>query len=280
MTTRRSFLAGGVSLLGTPPLQPPLNAAGQDLASLFRNPPKSYSPVPLWWWSGEPVERKRLRWQMERFAEGGIFNVCIINLAPAGPYANAFPDSPRFFSEEWWTLFLAVCADARELGMRIWFYDQVGFSSANLTSDLIRAHTDWKGRWLNAVTGDDSSIPAGATTLTAARGLAFYTTSSRLDTLNPAACRALVDRIHGEFERRAGGYFGDVIAGSFQDELAMMPTWSATFAREFHTRKGYDLVPYLPDLWQGSDSEAVGVRTDYQQVRASLAEEAFFKPLF
>ncbi|HHY55268.1 MAG TPA: hypothetical protein GYA08_07505, partial [Chloroflexi bacterium] len=47
----------------------------------FASPPKAYSPVPIWWWSGEKIERSRLRWQLERFAEGGVYNLIVLNLA-------------------------------------------------------------------------------------------------------------------------------------------------------------------------------------------------------
>jgi hypothetical protein len=45
------------------------------LAESFKEPPKIFSPVPIWWWSGEPILKERLRWQMERLVEAGVFNV-------------------------------------------------------------------------------------------------------------------------------------------------------------------------------------------------------------
>jgi len=66
------------------------------LAESFREPPKIFSPVPTWWWSGEPVVKERLRWQMERLAEAGVFNVLIMNLAPNGPLFGSDPDEPCF----------------------------------------------------------------------------------------------------------------------------------------------------------------------------------------
>ena len=48
-----------------------------DLDKRFDDPPHSFSPVPIWWWSGEKLDAQRLRWQLERFAEGGVYNLLI-----------------------------------------------------------------------------------------------------------------------------------------------------------------------------------------------------------
>lgn len=71
-----------------------------DLDKRFDDPPRSFSPVPIWWWSGEKLDAQRLRWQLERFAEGGVYNLLIMNLAPAGPLYGSDPDDPPYFSEE------------------------------------------------------------------------------------------------------------------------------------------------------------------------------------
>ena len=58
---------------------------GTELEKRFDDPPRSFSPVPIWWWSGERLDPERLRWQLERFAQGGIYNLVVMNLAPTGP---------------------------------------------------------------------------------------------------------------------------------------------------------------------------------------------------
>ncbi len=119
-----------------------------DAARAFGGMPKEYSPAPIWWWSGEKLDRARLRWQLEQFAAGGVYNLVILNLAPTGPLYGSDADDPPFFSEAWWEIFLGVCADARELGVRLWFYDQIGFSGANLQGGLVRENPQYAGQWL------------------------------------------------------------------------------------------------------------------------------------
>ncbi|MGW6499084.1 hypothetical protein ACWF7W_26935, partial [Nonomuraea angiospora] len=213
---------------------------------VLREPPREFSPAAIWWWSGEPLRRDRLRWQMERLVAGGVRNLVILNLAPSGPLFGSDADDPPFLSEAWWELLDGVCADACELGAYLWFYDQLGFSGADLQARLVQERPEFAGQWL---------APDG-------------TVSTRgFDYLSREACAVLLDRVHGEFERRVGHWFGKVIAGSFQDELPTVPTWSATFAEEYAARRGRPFTLDAPD-WHA-----------YQATRAELAEEAFFRPL-
>jgi hypothetical protein len=288
-----------------------------QLAQQFATPQKEFSPVPIWWWSGDQLERGRLRWQMEQLIKGGVYNVIILNLAPTSPLYGSDPDRPHFLTEEWWGHFLNMCEDAREIGMRVWFYDQIGFSGANLQGEIVRDNPEFAGQALNSVTVEGTGTlqlecPSEGTPLAAAyvpldangkpndapvaiqlngrtastdasgnkRLRLMYAIRRGFDYFNAESCDRLIDTVHREFERRAGQYFGDVIVGSFQDELPSMLTWSSLFAEAFKQIKGYDLLENMIALWEGEDAHAEQVRVDYHQVRAELAEKALFKPLW
>ncbi|MCA0453725.1 MAG: hypothetical protein LCI00_07105 [Chloroflexi bacterium] len=289
----------------------------ETLAQQFATPQKEFSPVPIWWWSGDKLERGRLRWQMEQLIAGGIYNVIILNLAPTSPLYGSDPDRPHFMTEEWWTIFLEMCEDAKALGMRVWFYDQIGFSGANLQGGIVRDNPDYAGQALNSVTVEGTGslrleCPSEGTPIAASYVLLdahgqvvgkpvalkldgrsasvdvsdnkrlrlMYAIRRGFDYFNADGCARLMDVIHHEFERRAGQYFGSVIVGSFQDELPSMLTWSSVFTEAFQQIKGYDLRDHMTALWEGEGAEAERVRVDYHQVRADLAEKAIFKPLF
>ncbi|MFV2177754.1 glycosyl hydrolase [Actinomadura sp. LOL_016] len=234
------------------------SAIPQRLRTVLDAPPRTHSPAPIWWWSGERLDRRRLRDQLERFAAGGVYNLVILNLAPSGPMFGADADEPAFFTDAWWELLDGVCEDALELGVSLWFYDQLGFSGADLQARLVRDVPAYAGQWLE---------PDGGVSV---RGF---------DYLSAQACATLLDRVHGEFERRLGHRLGTAIVGSFQDELPSIPTWTRGFAEAFAARRGYDLAPHLPSLWKDGDDAAPRVRRDYHLTRAELAEEAFFRPL-
>ncbi|WP_433894304.1 glycosyl hydrolase [Streptomyces sp. CA-111067] len=294
-----------------------------DIAAILDQPPRAFSPTAIWWWSGERLDRARLRAQLYRFAEGGVFNLVILNLAPSGPLFGSDADDPPFMSEAWWALLDGVCEDAAELGVFLWFYDQLGFSGADLQARLVDERPQFAGRRLERVRavvdgGGELRCPAdgepvgghaepldkegrvtGAAVPLIAAGRAVrppgpgrwrltlhHHVARGFDYLGAEACAALLDRVHGAFERHLGDRLGTVVVGSFQDELPSLPTWSAAFAQDFLRLRGYDLVPYLDALYEdgteSADRRSPGagrVRHDYQLTRAELAEEAFFRPL-
>ena len=281
------------------------------LVERFTNPPPEYGPTPLWWWSGGTVTEEGIDAQLQSFVDGGIVNLVLMNLAPKGPTYGAMPDDPVWFSERWWELFRHTCDRARQLGVKLWFYDQIGFSGANLQGIVTGRHPEASGQALRSrttVTGADGEIdldPAehvllvvddegdpeagwqrhdldGTRVVGARPGSRLRIVSWRetaFDYLNPTSVGWLLDLVHGEYERRVPEHLGSTIVGSFQDELPAMPTWSTGFATRFLAETGYDLLPVLPALWDRSHPESARIRSDYHRVRTILAEEAFFRPL-
>lgn len=284
--------------------------AASTFASAFKNPDSKFSPTPIWWWSGETLEPERLHWQMQQMAQAGVYNLVILNLAPAGPLHGRDADDPPLFTERWWEIFLGVCEQAKTLGMQLYFYDQIGFSGANFQGQLASRDPRCQGRSLlrqqqQVAAGEEASLPVDCEPLAAffwsngakhpqqlamnghtiaapaaGRLLLIGNIVQGFDYFNIDAGRALLETVHGQFEHHAGAYLGDVIVGSFQDELPDMPTWSVDFAERFHQRYGYDLIEHLWMLWEGEDTPSMRVRTEYHALRAALAEAAFFKPFF
>lgn len=111
----------------------------------FTVPQPQYSPAPIWWWSGDPVTPEGIREQIQKIAAGGIHNAIILNLAPSGPLYGSAPDEPPFLSEAWWDLFTLTIEEGKRNGVRIWFYDQLGFSGAGLQARVVRDHPEFRG---------------------------------------------------------------------------------------------------------------------------------------
>ncbi|MFC7619560.1 hypothetical protein [Microlunatus sp. GCM10028923] len=278
----------------------------RQLLDRFTDPDRSFAPIPLWWWSGDQVTDERIDWQLDQFAAGGVQHLVIINLAPRGPIVGGYADDPAWFSEAWWDRFEHTCESAASRGMKLWFYDQLGFpgSGNNIRGSLALDNPWIAGRKLvrtdlgqldpEVITDLDDETFVGAYDHDGNRyGLGDLAdlrrrgtkveliTSQRtsLDYLNPDAARLLFDYVHGEFERRVPQHLGTVIVGSFQDELPPVNTWTPRFAEHFAELKGYDLIKELPALFTGDDDRSAKIRTDYYEVRTALAEQAFFRPL-
>ena len=318
----------------------PHRSGHEDLFEGFAAPQAAFSPAPIWWWSGERIELDRLRWQLDQLVEQGVHNLVVLNLAPTGPTYGSLADDPPMFSEEWWALWEGLCDHAGDRGALLWFYDQIGFSGANLQGQLVTSRPEFAGASLERVVKDvdggcELVCPAAGTPIAACalplsaegvvdgppvpleivdgrvhwdggseggpvrgpesgpeseahagrhRVMLAYSLRQGFDYTSAAACAALLDVVHGEFERRLGKYLGTVIVGSFQDELPNLPTWSPAYPDHFARHTGYRIEDVIAALWDDLPSlpggaEPARVRADYQRVRAALAEDAFFKPL-
>ncbi len=116
-----------------------------EMAAGFREVPPDYSPVPIWWWGGDPIEREGIRDQLERMAEGGIYNVVVMNPPPSGAPRAGVADAPPFLSEAWWDLFACALEEAKTRGIRLWFYDPLGSPSAGLQARVMHGHPEFRG---------------------------------------------------------------------------------------------------------------------------------------
>lgn len=259
------------------------------LRHAFDEPDRRFGPTPLWWWSGEEVTRERLLWQLEKLNDGGIHNLVIINLASAGPTYGAMADDPAWFSETWWDRLRDTCAYMAEHDMKLWFYDQIGFSGANLQGRITRDNPWARGQRLIAEKLPVNQAqwpepPTGKTlgTWPAGNGEVLRVTAvpTALDYLSREAFDLLLDTVHREFERRVPEYLGTVIVGSFQDELPNTNGWTTDFPEQFQHDHGYDLMEHLGSLFLTGEAHHEKVRSDYYATRTRLTEDAVFKPMF
>jgi len=249
----------------------------REVEALFARADPAFGPVALWWWSGEPVRSERLRWQIGRLADAGIRNLCVINLAPVAPTTECPPDEPSFASEAWWDLFEVALDEAEALGARLWFYDQLGFSSANLQARLVAAEPEMAGWKLTRLPVGEGLPPRGMV-VAEISGWQYVAVREGFDYLDPQATAALFDRVHGELERRHADRLGRSIAGTFQDELPPMPEWHPELPARYRARFGEDLLAGLPALFEPAPA-AGAVRRHVFSILGEMAEEAFFTPL-
>lgn len=99
----------------------------------------------------------------------------------------------------------------------------------------------------------------------------------------PDAVERYIDIHFEEYRRRLGDLVGDVLVGTFEDELVVLdeevPCDERVLER-FEAEYGYDPVPQLIGLYEDLESDADRLRTDYYDVVTSLLEENWFEPLY
>ncbi|GAA3750333.1 glycosyl hydrolase [Terriglobus aquaticus] len=66
----------------------------------------------------------------------------------------------------------------------------------------------------------------------------------------------------------------------FSDSLEVYGSdWTGSLPEEFKKRRGYDLIPHLPELWQGGTPQAEAVRHDWGVTLSDLVRENYLKPM-
>lgn len=85
------------------------------------------------------------------------------------------------------------------------------------------------------------------------------------------------------FQDRNPGQSSKGLNYFFNDELHIGVdkfAWNPDFAEEFLRRKGYELLETLPAMWVDMGDVTTKIRMDYADVRMSLMEERYFKPIY
>lgn len=100
----------------------------RDFLDAFYNPPCENGEVPFYWWTGDRLDKERIKKQLTMLAEKGVAGVQI-NYAhmrdggeknePYGGFGRSIPGDPVQFSEEWWEFFGYAAEVCEELGMGI-----------------------------------------------------------------------------------------------------------------------------------------------------------------
>ncbi len=104
-----------------------------------------------------------------------------------------------------------------------------------------------------------------------------------IDPMHPLSGRQMIAKFFQPFEDRNPGEGGRGLNFFFSDELDFATRgwlWNKYFAVEFQKRKGYDIVPELPALFEDVGPRTPKVRLDYSDVMVSLEEENYFRPLY
>ncbi|MDQ1256082.1 MAG: hypothetical protein QG656_678 [Candidatus Hydrogenedentes bacterium] len=95
----------------------PSSSAAVDLRAGFEVPPPGYSEVPFWWWTGDPLDKDRLLWQLDKLHAAGIPGVQV-NYAH-DPAMVTYPAEPPIFSDAWWEIWRWMTEECRKRGMGI-----------------------------------------------------------------------------------------------------------------------------------------------------------------
>jgi hypothetical protein len=83
------------------------------------------------------------------------------------------------------------------------------------------------------------------------------------DLLNPRSTESFIENSHAVFKEMVGGYFGNTIPIIFTDEPKILnPPWTDGLVQSFKEEKGYDILKFLPYIFN-DEEDGAKVRIDF-----------------
>ena len=100
------------------------------------------------------------------------------------------------------------------------------------------------------------------------------------DKMSKEAVTFHVRHVLGEMKKHLGDMMGKGVTTLYFDSYeAGTPTWTPKMREEFHTRRGYDIVPWLPVLAGrvvGSEAETAGFKKDLRRTQEDLYRDHYW----
>lgn len=248
---------------------------------------QAFKPVPFWSINSKlsSGEIKRQISEMHDFGLGGFIF-----------HARAGLETP-YLSDEWFEMAGVALEKAKELGMKVWLYDEYGWPSGFVGGKLLKDEKNRAGflRYEVKTTFDGSAFAVFVK-----RGDNFerieapvsgekeYHTINRLlsdaycDILNPRVTDLFIKETHEKYFERFKNSFGKELAGFFTDEpqyYRYETPISAVCEEEFYRAYGENLKDGLIWLFV-QDEKGYPFRVKYYNLLNKLYCENYYKRLY
>ena len=239
---------------------------------------ESFAPALFWWWNSKP-DAKALCAQVDDFYEHGFRTLCI-HPFPKGFRPAKFPCDmePDYLTGGYLDVYAAVTGHAAAKGMACWLYDEGGWPSGGACGQVV-ASDPARFAIRRVEPGRD-----GRAEFTVER----YDPREKSpypSVIEPGATDRFLELTHERLKTRVGRHFGKAVPWVFTDEPSAPHGygrlgWSTDFAREFRSRKGYDVEPLLAEMLRNGPARAEvrRARIDCYDVMADLFVERFLLP--
>ena len=233
-----------------------------ELRTLLADPPAEYRSAPLWVWH-DRITEEGIDFQMNEFKKAGI----------GGVFVHPRPGLiTEYLSDEWFKLFDHAVQKGKELGLKVWIYDEnsypSGFAGGHVPAEMPDSYRHGTGlsmevqQELNVIVSDTVAVVlkksgTGFEDITAAvsreygrKGTyyvfrktypgrsAWYGGFTYVDLLYPGVTEKFMDLTMTRGYEKNAADFGSTVLGIFTDE----PNLEAALGDK-------SLLRWTPDLW-------------------------------
>lgn len=272
----------------------------------FSDPPVEYSTAPFWVWN-DVVTKEKIDDQLQAFAGENTYQVFV------HPRPGLITE---YLSDEWFDLFDYTTEKAREMGMKVWIYDEnsfpSGFAGGHVQAEMPESHNQPSALSISQGSGIDlafdeylivlrqsdsgfeklDEIPDQpgddiyAFRLHKEGNSGWYGGFSYVDLLLPGVTEKFIEVTMTGYEEVAGEDFGELVPGVFTDEPNISPRgarngvfYSPVLFDEFRDKWGYDLQMHLPSLFRET-GDFKKIRYHYYRLLLELFIERWAIPWY
>ena len=277
-----------------------------SLSGKFQSPPADYTTCPFFVWNADITNDEIDRF-LSDFRNTGSYQVFI------HPRPGLITE---YLSDRWFKLFSHAVEKGKELGMRIWIYDEnsypSGFAGGNVPAEMPESYNQGQGlkmtrceilpdtceKFFICLKEENGSYTDITGSLASEKGktgnyLLFSKTYNRksdwyggysyVDLLFPGVTEKFIEVTMAGYEKYVGQELGKTVPGTFTDEPQINSPggirWTPDLFDVFYKQWQYDLKTHLPSLY-----EEVGdwkkVRHDYTQTLLQLFIDRWAKPWY
>jgi hypothetical protein len=286
----------------------PLPDSRDAVFRIFSDPPPDYRSVPLWVWN-DRIINSQIEEQLADFKAQGI----------GGVFVHPRPGLiTPYLSEEWLSLFRHAVDTGRSLGMKVWIYDENSYPSGFAGGYVPAAKPDAARAGLRMARTNGFRPGPGKEPLLVLRRTEsgfedvtvkansggtpkddlyifdvvkdgpspWYGGFTYVDVMRRDVTEKFLDITYDAYQKAAGGEFGRVVPGAFQDEAEIAPAGDADCVNytpalfdAFRVKWGYDLKVQLPSLFEET-GDWRKVRHDYYAALLELFIGNWAKPYY
>jgi hypothetical protein len=285
-------------------------ALAQELPKDFIDPPREFSVMPFWFWNDTLKDEEIVR-QLADFEAHGVYGF-VIHPRIGLPY------NVKWLSPEMIHAMDVAISEAAKRNMFVVLYDEGMYPSGSSSGQVVAKNPAHAARGLAKIDlkpGEEPKLSEGMKLVTildrpegariavveqlsggVIRGLHYLNEGEQRlreesppagDILNPDAVTSFMELVYDRYAKEFGKYFGKTILGIFTDEPSPLGRGgargvvpgNASLFPQINRILGYDMTPFLADLWYNDNSDSKKHRVDYNRAINVCLEENYYKRL-
>ncbi len=276
--TRRQILGG---LIAGAAIHPSRSRAA--VTGSFQHPPDDARMILYYWWFGPSQEEATVKRELDAMRDAGIGGTFIF---PVYPLSASDDQNYLYLSDKFLRVLRSTVDYSRKISMSVDLLSGAGWPFGGPTirfedsSRTLRriANTEALQEGDEVLARDDRTGTVFVSSLTRQRikGAGLGAEGWVLDHLDSRQVRQYLDRVSGKLVSVLPP--GGLRSINFDSLEAFAQTWTRAFPEEFRRRRGYDLIPHMPALWEDAGEDTAHIRFDYWRTLTDLFLDSFARP--